>query len=184
MKNEGIKASSIRKLLSALMVLLILGAAAGFYFGIEQVREVSVDVSHTVADADASGKQIEKLQQLKSALAQRQALVDKASQLFATEGNYQSQALTDIQKYANTYGLTVSKTNFGTGTDTQSGVTGHPVTVTLQSPVPYNKFIQFLDAIEGNLPKMQITNVELGHTSDGGPNDFTTKDIKITISTR
>jgi len=184
MKKEGMKASSVRKLLSALMVILILVAAAGFYYGIEQVREVSVDVSHTVADADASGKNIEKLQQLKSALAQRQALVDKASQLFATESSYQTQSVTDIQKYASTYGLNVTKTDFGSGTDTQSGVTGHPVVITLQSPVPYDKFLQFLNALEGNLPKMQVTSVELGHKTNGGPNDFTTKDIKITVSTR
>lgn len=179
--KKSMKASSLRSFLIVLIIILLLVVGGGFYLGFQQVRSFAVEVSHSAVDADASGKQIEELQVLKKELEERETLVAKANELFATPDNYQSQALNDVQKYAQTYGITILNTNFEPDTP---GSPDHTFVITLQSPMSYAKLLQFLDAIEGNLPKMQVTSVSLGHTTSGAAGDVTTEAIKIGISTR
>jgi hypothetical protein len=190
MKKSGMKATSLRSTLVFLMIVVIAGAGAGFYFGLEQIRTYALDVSHTAADADASGKRVEELQRLKVALAQSETLVNKANKIFATEANYQSQALKDVQKYASDAGITISNTTFGTptpGGETEQQVAptnSHSIIITLQTPVSYSRLLQFLDSIEGNLPKMQITSLTLSRPATESGDTVFTEDITIAISTR
>ncbi len=183
--KKSMRASSTRSLLIFLVILLFAATGVGFYFAFQQVRAYAVTVSHATVDADASGKQIEELQTLKQELADREQLVTKANKLFATQDNYQAQALKDVQKYAQTYGLTVLNTKFESATDGPADTnTGNVFVISLQSPVSYAKLLQFLDAIEGNLPKMQITSISLGHVTGDTAGNVSTDDIKIGIATR
>ncbi len=196
MKKEQKKmnAASIRNALSVLMVIIVIGAAAGFYFGLQIIKDYALDVSHTVSDANASGQNIQKLSVLKTQLAERKTLVTKANQLFATQDTYQLQSLKDIQKYAGEAGITITNTDFSTaaastppvatGTATAPATAGHSLVVTLQSPVSYAKFIQFLDSIEGNLPKMQITGVGISRPENASGDLVTSDKITITVATR
>lgn len=179
--KKSMKASSLRSFLIALVVILLLLVAGGFYLGFQQVRTFAIEVSHSAVDADASGKQIEELQILKRELEARENLVTKANKLFATADSYQSQALSDVQKYAETYEVTILNTDFESSAQ---GVIDNTFVITLKSPVSYDKLLRFLDAIEGNLPKMQVTSVSLGHSSSGTAGEVTTEAIKIGISTR
>lgn len=186
MKKSGpIKAATVKKILSFMMVLIIVGSAAGFYFGLQIIKDYAMEVSRTVQDSNASGTNIEQLSELKTALAEREVLVAKAATLFATKDNYQSQSLKDIQKYANVAGLTISSTEFDT-----PPVVGAPpaanqsVVVTLQNPVSYTKLITFLEAIEGNLPKMQVTGVNLSRPPSSTADTIVTDKITITVATR
>ena len=179
--KKSMTATSTRSFLTVVIVILIIALGGGFYLALQQVKAYSVEVSHAVVDSEASGKQIEQLQALKQALAERESLVNKANQLFATNDNYQSQAIKDVQKYAQTYGVTITNTSFEPAV---AGVDGHIFVITLQSPVSYSKLMQFLDAIEGNLPKMQVNSVNLGRSTAGNAGDVTTDAIKIGISTK
>ncbi|MEO6109659.1 MAG: hypothetical protein ABIP50_01445 [Candidatus Saccharimonadales bacterium] len=188
MKKDGMKATSIRSLLTFVIVILILAMAGGFYLGLGKVRTTALDVSHTAADANASGKQIDELQKLKLVLTQSQGLVDKANALFSTPASYQSQALKDVQKYASQSGVTISNTNFDLKEDTKDTPTvtntSKPFSITLKSPVSYTKLLSFLDDIEGNLPKMQVTSIDLSRPTTTGSDNVITGDIKIVVSTR
>lgn len=184
--KKSMKASSLRKGLTFLLVLMILAAGAGFYYGLEQIRAFSIEVSHTAADANASAEAIDELQELKQALAERETLVNKANQVFATEANYQSQALKDVQKYASGLGLTISNTNFDVdeAATTPGGPVGKPFSITLQSPLSYSKLLKLLDAIEGNVPKMQIASIEVSRPDKNDNDQVKTGDVKIVIATR
>ena len=184
-KSSPIKAVTVKKILSFTMILIIVGSAAGFYFGLQIIRSYALEVSRTVQDSNASGTNIEQLSSLKTALSEREALVAKAATLFATKNNYQSQSLKDVQKYANLAGLTISSTEF----DTPPTVGAPPaasqsVVVTLQNPISYSKLIKFLDAIEGNLPKMQVTGVNLSRPPSSTADTIVTDKITITVATR
>jgi hypothetical protein len=179
--KKPMKASSLRSFLIVLIVILIIAVAGGFYLGFQQIRMFAIEVSHSAVDADASGKQLEELQILKRQLEERESLVAKANKLFATQDNYQSQAISDVQKYARKFDVTILNTDFEAGA---GGTAGNTFVITLKSPVSYTKLLNFLDAIEGNLPKMQVTSVSLGHTTSGSAGDVTTEAIKIGISTR
>jgi len=188
--NKGMKATSTRNILGFLMFIVIVGAAAGFYFGLQTIKAYALDVSHTVSDANASGKNIEQLSELKQALADREPLVAKANSLFATEATYQSQVLKDLQKYASDAGITISNTEFDkqspsdTAPTVVPGTKGENVVVTIQSPVSYAKLMKFLDELEGNLPKLQVTGVSLNRPTNASGDLVATDKITITVATR
>ncbi len=185
-KSKPINATATRNFLAFFMVIVVIGAAAGFYFGLQIIKKYSIDVSHTVSDSNASGQNIEQLGVLKQELAQREPLVTKANQLFATEATYQSQALKDIQQYASTSGIVISNTEFNKASAVKGAtpVEAHSTMVTVQSPVSYSKLLKFLNAIEGNLPKMQITGISISRPTATSGDTIVTDKITITVATR
>jgi uncharacterized protein (UPF0333 family) len=178
MKQSSMKATSLRSLLIFLLILVIAGIAAGFYYGLGRVREYAVEVSHTNADAQAAEQQVGELQRLKATLASSNELVKKANQLFATESSYQSRAIRDVQRYASRANITITDTSFPTG---QQGSGSHTLVINLASPTSYVNFIRFLESIESNLPKMQVTGVDISRASG---DTISVQNINIQVFTR
>lgn len=183
-KPATFNATTTRNILAAVLVLIVLGAAAGFYFGLQMVREYSVEVSHAVTDSKASGSSITELSQLKQQLASGQALVAKSDQLFSTSSTYQTQALKDVSKYAAQSGVTISSIDSAQPAAGSNVADTYSEVITIQSPVSYAKFLNFLDAIEGNLPKMQITGITIGRPTNGTGDQIMTDKITITVAVR
>lgn len=184
------QATNTRNFLAFLLVVVTIGAAAGFYFGLQIIKEYSLEVTHTVADSSASAKSIDQLSALKQQLADGQPLVAKAEKLFSTPSAYQTQALKDISKYAGEAGITISSIDSANpesgagGSSLSPSGTGYSEIITLQNPVSYTKLLQFLDAIEGNLPKMQITGVTIDRPSNPSGDQVSTDKITITVAVR
>jgi hypothetical protein len=181
------QATTTRNILATTLVIVIIGAIVGFYFGLQIIKAYALEVTHTVTDSHASGQNIDALSKLQQQLAAGQGLVAKADALFSTPAAYQTQALKDISKYASDAGISISSIDSAKPTT----ATGAAVTtpdyseiITVQSPVSYAKFLQFLDAIEGNLPKMQITGITIGRPSIPSGDLITTDKITVTVSTR
>lgn len=179
-QKKKFKPQNLRTLLSISFVLLVLAGAAGFYFGITMIREYAVEVNNRLADADASGRQIDALHTLRDRLAQSSPLIEKADQLFATPASYQSQVLGDLKRYADTAGLSITNTAFSELTE--SGV--YSITLSFKQPVTYSSLITFLHGVESNLPKLQVSSISLGRAGSGGANRVKTADIKIDVSVR
>ncbi len=170
---------ALRGLLVLILIVIMSGGAGLFYIGLNEIRSYAFEVNHAAADATASNDQVQALQALKGQLAQSQELIAKANQMFATPDNYQAQANTDVHSYANAAGLTV------TGTSFEQVPGADPVmTVSLKSPVSYSKFIHFLDGIEGNIPKMQVSGISISHVTNGNADSVNVDDIKLMIATR
>jgi len=168
---------SLRGVLTVLLIVAIAGGAGLFYLGLQDVRSYAIEVNHSIADAEASRTQVQSLQVLKGQLSESEALIAKANQMFATPNNYQSAALTDIATYASASGLTITKTSFD---EAAIGT----MTVGLKSPVSYKKLVQFMSNLEGNLPKMHVSEITLNHTVGGNADSVTVDDIKIMIAIR
>ena len=174
------KPQSLRALLVLVLIIVIAGGAGIFYLGLNEVRTFAIDVNHTVANAEASGGDVQKLQALKGQLTQSEALISKANQMFATPENYQNQAITDIRNYATAAGISVASTSFD---NPEAGI-NPTMTVSLKAPVSYKNLIKFLDGIEGNIPKMQVGSISVDHVTGGNSDSVSVKDIKIMIATR
>lgn len=163
MKKNAMRAMKLRNFLLSVVVILLGLVGAGFYFGLDAIRTFAVEVSHKTADATASGGNVVSLESLKQQLAERQSLVTKANQLFSTPDAYQAQVLKDIQAYAGRNGIIISDYSFdsATGATTSEALSSQPMQLTLQSPVSYKGLLGFLDAIEGNLPKLQVSQLTI-----------------------
>lgn len=178
-QKKQFKPQDLRTLLSLLLIIVLGGSAALFYLGNGVVSEYALEVNRRLADAEASGKQVDELRMLKSQLAESNSLVSQANKIFATPANYQSRVITDLKNYADAADLTITNTSFGNPSKT--GL--YSITIKLAQPVRYDRFIAFLNNIEGNIPKLQVSSLELG-PGDGGANTISTGDIKIDISVR
>ena len=180
MATQTFKPQTLRAILLVLLIIIIAGGLGLFYTGLNEVRKYAIEVNHSIADAEASNVEVQKLQVLKGQLAQSETLIAKANQMFATADSYQNQAITDTRNYANATGLSVAKINFD---DVTPG--SYPtMTVSLKAPVSYKKLVQFLNSIEGNIPKMQVSSIGIAHATGGSADSVTVNDIKITIATR
>ena len=184
------QATMMRNFLAFILTVVIIAAVAGFYFGLQVIKDYSLEVTHTVADSSASAKNVDQLSVLKKQLADGKPLVAKAEKLFSTPGSYQTQALKDISKYAGEAGVSISSINSanpdtnGAASSLNPNGTGYSEVVTLQNPVSYAKLLKFLDAIEGNLPKMQITGVSISRPLSPSGDRVATDKITITVAVR
>lgn len=196
MKKSNMTAATLRIILSTAVILLIGLSAAGFYFGQDRLRTFATTVSQKVADSQASGTDIQSLKKLEASLLERQGVIAKASTINASSIDFQKVIIQDIDKYATYAGVTVSNYSFptvaaptttptGTTTPAAAPISGaKSVTITISSPLSYEKLMKFMSAIEGNLPKMQISKVNIGRATSGDSSSVTTEQLTIEVYTQ
>lgn len=179
-QKEQFKPQTLRTILATIFVLILIGGGAAFYFGIQSLQEYAVKVQQRLVDAEASERQISELQLLKGQLSQSDSLVEKANQVFAAPGSYQGQVLNDLERYAGAAGLALGGTNFGSG----EGSSANTVTISFTGDIPYRKLIAFLNNVEGNLPKLQVTSITLSRADSGTADMVRVEEIKINVAVR
>lgn len=178
-RDTSIKPQGIRTILSIILSLAVLGGGALFYLGLMTVKEYSADVNNRLIDADASEAQIRQLQALRQQINQNETLIAKADNVFATPANYQAQALNDVRSYANQTGVSVRSIDF----DDPSGGS-YTMLVRLNSPTNYESLIRFITLIEGNLPKLQLTELDVKRGPANAKASVTVNELKINVSVR
>jgi hypothetical protein len=196
MKKTGMNAITLRTILSVAVVALVGLSAVGFFFGQNWLRTFAVSVSQTVANSKASGNNIQTLKTLQQNLSARQDIITKANSIVASSQDYQTQTIHDLDKYATYADVAISNYNFAqtaapvtptAGTApvaTAAGTGSKSVTVTITSPISYTKLLKFMAAIESNLPKMQISSVNLGRVDGGDSNSVRTDQLTIEVYTQ
>lgn len=177
------QATTTRNVLSFTLVLVIIIAIVGCYFGLQFIKSYALEVSQAVTNSKAAEKGEKSLSALQSELANGGALAGTADKLFSTPDAYEAQLRRDIEKYASDTGITVvsidpSNTPVGTTPSDTSKI------VTVKSPVPYLKLLQFLQSIEDNLPKMQITDITISRPAIASSDEVMTDKITISVLTR
>lgn len=210
-KAAGFNATTLRGVLIFVLVAIIGVGAAGVYFGLQVIRGYATEVTNVSADALASNTLVSDLQALEGTVSQSSNLIDKANRMFSTTQDYQGQALQDVRAYADLAGISISNTSFeapevetppatetpSTGaTDPTTGATTTPaapvqptplqnvIVVTLNSPVSYAQLLKFIDAIEGNLPKMQIKELNIQRPTNASGDLVEVEPIVIQVLTR
>jgi hypothetical protein len=188
--NKSMKATSLRNVLVFLVLLTIAIAASSFYFGRIWLHDYAVSVNHTVANATSSKSDVSSLKKLQADIEQQQAIISKSQALFTDQTNYQTQVVQDVSRYASQLGLPTPNFSFQTAGTTSTSATsgtktpatsGNTVTVALQSPIAYNTLLKFIMAIEQNLPKMQITGINIGRSDSS---QVTTDALTIQVFSR
>lgn len=195
MRQSTMTASKLRVILSVIVVFLIGLSAVGFYFGQDKLRTLAVSVSHKIADSKVSGGDVQSLKKLQAELTTRQGIVNKANSIMASSQDYQTQTIKDLDKYAADANIVISNYSFvqpaaaaapaaGAATSTAPATGSTSVTVTLTSPLAYTKLLKFMTAIESNLPKMQVSSVNLGRVAGGDRDAVKTEQLTIEVYTQ
>lgn len=185
-------------LVSSLFVIAIVEAVI-FTFAYGQLSQTAVDASHTAVDASASENNLATLQKIKKILEEEKDVVSRASSIVADSQSYQyqDQIITDLNNFANKNGVSITNVDFSGGqapaasgqtaapapTPAPAGLKSTSVTVTLKTPVNYDNLLRFIEAVEQNLTKMQISKISLSKGSATG-NDITSDALTIEVYIR
>ena len=170
----------LKKILILAFVLVLASGAGLYYLELKSLKELSVEANHATLDAEASVEQSQNLSQLSANLDNQSVLIAKAESLLATTSNYQTRASQDIQKYARLANIGSVNISFDSSLDTSDG---KGISVTFDSGgVPYTNFIAFVDAIENNIPKFQISEISVSR-SDTSSNLVVIDKLSIIIMT-
>lgn len=175
-------AVTLNRMLIGLLVFIIAGTIIGFYFAAQSLAATALGTDHIRTDVAMSQDNMSKLRQLENLLATRKDSVDKARAFVGSmqDFNYQNRVVEDLAAYAALAGPDVKVTNLTFTDPTKKpvvtpskkppvvipGVRVLDATATLNSPLSYTSFMRFLQAIEQNLTKIQVTGVKITPDSD------------------
>lgn len=180
-RNKPSAAAQFRMLLILCFILTIAGSAGAYLLSLDYLKDYAKEVNMKVIDSEASTRQVQQLQVLESQVDQDDGLISRAGDIFATEGNFQSQAIRDVNRYAELAGLNVTTTTFRDNSPIPSSRT---LVVDIQSPASYQGLIRFLRGVENNIPKMEVTELNISRTSSGAGDQVNIENITIAIHIR
>ena len=168
MKKSRIKATTMRTAMIITLSLIIGLTATGFYFTQDWLRNLATKSNQTSSASTVDNNGSQSLQQIRDDITANQASADKADGMIASSQNYQTQIINDLNKYALTAGVSIvshkSAQSPSLGVKI-AGLESDFVTIALANPIPLKNLLQFFKLIETNLPKMQITGIDLTPTS-------------------
>lgn len=162
-----------------LQVALIIGV---FSYGSNMLTSFARDVSNKHADAAASAEKLDRLQLVEQELVQYEDLPALLTSLRATGELPQFKAVTDLNAIATRYKIPISNVSFIEPDAEARGAGSISVEFTVDRAIPYRTFLNFLNAVENNTPKMSIKSVNLG--SDSNKNSVTPGRLQLTLYTR
>ncbi|MBC7746518.1 hypothetical protein H7Y40_00885 [Pedobacter sp.] len=169
-------ALQLRNILLTCVILLLGGIGTLIYFASGFLHEETVTTTHARIDAELGEQDIDKLKNLEKVLATNTASIQKADQIVSEskQYEYQDQIVNDINAYAARTGVKIIGYDFSTAATTTtpavattpttpqvSGVKTLNVTLSLQSPMPFDNYLRFVKAIEKNLTKMQVSGINI-----------------------
>lgn len=181
-------AATFRMVLATGVVLLIIGIAAGYGFGIKLLHEYAIEVSHKKVDALASNSNIQTLQKLDQQLTSYKDALQKAESLKISGEFPEFRIVEEVQSVAKQNSIGISSYNYGGAGDTTAADTGTStptpgatpiagstqstgdkisLTLNIASPVGYKNLLQFLYDVEHHIPKMELDGIDISPAGAG-----------------
>ena len=181
-------AATFRMVLATGVILLIIGIATSYGFGIKLLHEYAIEVSHKKIDALASNSNIQTLQKLDQQLISYKDALQKAESLKISGEFPEFRIVEEVQSVAKQNGIGISSYNYGAAGDTTTADTGistttpgaAPIagstqstsdkislTLNIASPVSYKDLLQFLYDVEHHIPKMELDGIDISPAGAG-----------------
>lgn len=199
-----ITAVRLRIALTVVLVGMFVLALAATSYGLNELRTFASTTKETVANAQTANDRAE-LSKLK--IAQYDKIpdaVDRAEQVVSDRQGYayQDEAYRDLLAIARRTGVSIQRYSFSDAKPsaqpisgnapksptapsgkTQAGVASTYITISLENPLQYRNFLNFIHAVEQNLTKMQIERIALSSGSDSR-NEVVTDSITLEVFVR
>jgi hypothetical protein len=168
MKKSKLTATSLRSFMIFVIILAMLLACGGFYLAQNQLDSFSSEVTTAVAQATTGGnKNTSAIARLKNDIKNNKAVFDKAAAIKAPTQTVQDQTMKDLNLYAARTGISIKDYSFGQPANAAAVSGLSYVTISINNPVLFSNLIKFFQAIETNLPKLQLTGINLNSSSSG-----------------
>lgn len=202
MKNKKGKrqftATSMRTALGILLFTLLAGMIGGFYFIYSFLSTEAADVAETQTKAKSLDSELQHLINLQRQLSLNKSTIEKTEKIVAESQSYryQDQIINDLTGYASQTEVSITSFTFqdslaattpgaasaNTPTPTQGGsLKSIFVSVLLEPNLEYTKLLRFMQLIEGNLTRMQISELSLTKGEQGGTVGAQTLSIEVYV---
>lgn len=192
--KDKLTAKSLRIILSIAITLVLAAVVGGFFFAHQSLTGYATAISQLSADAQTGDQSIATLNQVKTRLDAEQATIQAARSVVGDNATFADTLFSDITRIAAASGVKITNFEFtntaATGTTTPSaaapattpsaattpntattsapaGVTQKSVSITVESPVNYDRLMDFIRRIESNGLKLQIASVGLTEDNKG-----------------
>ncbi len=184
-KASKLTATKFRYVLIGVLVLTLLAIGGGFYVAYTSLRTTAEETAMVQSEADSSDAKIQNLLNTKATLKKNADVVKRAEQIVSDSQNYQyqDQIISDLNAYASKSGLSIKSFTFQPGASSGNSAATTPaspatppaasggsvksviVGVELSGAITYESLLKFLNMIEQNLTRMQVTSISLSGDS-------------------
>lgn len=136
--NKTLSATSMRHILSASLVLIIIAMAGGFYIAYSSLGSYAQYVAETQLEAGSSEANLSYLQSLQKQLDDHRETMKKATNIVAESESYkyQNQVIEELTRHANIAGIQINSFNFSSGEAAGSSAQPAPATDSPAEPAP------------------------------------------------
>lgn len=208
-KGKAINAIVFRRILIALFAAMILGAIGLVMFGMNLLRTTAADVNSVVTQSTTLNQTNSQTVREWNELERNKDVVERVSQIVAESKSYayQDVIVRDLNSFADKAGIKITNFTFtqegrtsgsrssassGGSADTPqppiSSATGGlkttSVSITIETPVDYNRLLSFIHYVEQNLTKMQVASISLSRASDEQPGMVTPDSLTVEVYIR
>lgn len=153
-------------IMTGVLILLVIGAGFGIYFGQTMLSSFVTETNHLEIDAEVIEEDIRNAKRLTAELNKNSENIKRAADIVAQASSYQfqDQIVTDINSYATAASITVLGIEFQPSAASAKSKTSLNIVsadIILLNPIPYDNYLKFVRLIEKNLTKMQITQLDI-----------------------
>lgn len=162
------------RILVVSLVLIILMSIAGLYFANKRLTSLANNTAKLNAKAEIDKEKLQAYRQTKLKV-ESLSYVDQLADKVLPADAEQSTVVAEISQFAARSGVAVDSVNFESNLKSApvaankgskkaaipAGVTTIPISIKLSNGVEYSNLLNFLQSIENNRRKSQITSIEL-----------------------
>lgn len=196
MKKSSMTPKKLRIILVLAMLLIAGSSVAGFVIVQKKLSSYAASITQLNANAQSGDQSIQTLEQLKTKLKEEQPSIELTRSFVGDSSTYNERVISDLTRIANTSGVSITSFNFSSGAASQpaastggvspaapasAGINQKSVAITIRNPVNYTKFMTFLELIESNPLKMQLSGVSMTKEKD---DNVTANGFSIQVYTR
>ena len=192
--------ASVARIIMALLLLVILAAMVGSVIvAYSFLSKTSDDVGKLQTEAIAIESKIQNLLALKSQLDKNSEIAKKAKNIVSESKmyQYQNQIIQDLSTYADRAGIPIRSFTFqseSTATKSTTSTSKKPtgvapagvkstfVSIQLGENIDYVRFLHFLDLIEKNVTRMQLSGISISRGVNN--NELLVQALEVKVYTR
>lgn len=192
--------ASVARIIMALLLLVILAAMVGSVIvAYSFLSKTSDDVGKLQTEAIAIESKIQNLLALKSQLDKNSEIAKKAKNIVSESKmyQYQNQIVQDLSTYADRAGIPIRSFTFQTESTaaksttptskkptgaTPAGVKSTFVSIQLGENIDYVRFLHFLDLIEKNVTRMQLSGISISRGANN--HELLVQALEVKVYTR
>jgi hypothetical protein len=189
MNKSNSSPARLRIFLLVSVILMVAVLVGGFIYASIWLADSASKIkakNYSNVSGSIDGKQMTDLQQ---DVNSNKSNSIKATSLIVPSKTYENIIHQDLSKYANEIGIPIGdyslsqKPSFMTTDAPITGVQPQFVSVSISGPVQFNKLLEFIQAIESNVPKMKISGINISSVS-GQNSMVSVKPIIIEVYTQ